>query len=164
VWPLPQPTPPPPPPNTNTTTTTTTTTQVLYIGIPCFTEHPDEIIPTIESILRNGGDDSLKVHVVLCADVSIDPVTKQRVDAVPFGATWKRNDGRFTFTFLNKGLKAFTGKTSSLYLINKVSVCVCVCGAGVGAVRGPDITAGTPCCGAGYKNTSNAFMPTFYSS
>jgi hypothetical protein len=95
--------------------------QVLYIGIPCFTEHPDEIIPTVESILRNGGDDSLRVHVVLTADVAIDSKTKQRVDAVPFGATWKRCDGRFTFTYLNKGLKAFTGKTSSLYLINKVS-------------------------------------------
>ena len=93
---------------------------MLYIGIPCFTEHPDEIIPTIESILRNGGDVSVRVHIVLVADVAIDAQTKQRVDAVPFGATWKRNDGRYTFTFLNKGVKSFTGKTSSLYFINKV--------------------------------------------
>ena len=149
---------------------------MLYIGIPCFTEHPDEIIPTIESILRNGGDDSLKVHVVLCADVSIDPVTKQRVDAVPFGAMWKRNDGRFTFTFLNKGLKAFTGKTSSLYLINKVSVCVCVGLVLVlfGALISPpahhvvvqDIKIPrTLSCQCFYPvHTSNGFMPTFYSS
>jgi len=59
---------------------------------------------------------------VLVADVAINPQTKQRVNAVPFGATWKRNDGRFMFTFLNKGLKAFTGKASSLYLINKVDM------------------------------------------
>jgi len=41
------------------------------------------------------------------------------VSQTPFGATWTRPDGRFTFTFLNKGLKAFTGKTSSLYLLVK---------------------------------------------
>jgi hypothetical protein len=38
---------------------------------------------------------------------------------VPFGVTWSRNDGAFSFTFINKGLSTFTGKTSSLYLISK---------------------------------------------
>ena len=92
---------------------------VLYIGIPCFTEHPEEILPTIESILLQGGYDSLRVHIVLAADITLDPRTRQRIDTVPFGITWQRLDGRFTFTYLNKGLAAFTGKTSSLYLISK---------------------------------------------
>lgn len=93
--------------------------RVLYIGIPCFTEHPDEIIPTVESILRNGGDDALRVHVVLCGDVAINPTTKERINQTPFGVSWTRLDKKFSMTFLNKGLKAFTGKTSSLYMLSK---------------------------------------------
>jgi len=93
--------------------------RTLYIGIPCFEEPPDEIIPTVESILRNGGDDSCRVHVVLCGDVSKDKVTGERIDQTPFGVTWTREDKKFSMTFLNKGLKAFTGKSSSLYMISK---------------------------------------------
>ena len=116
--------------------------KTLFIGIPCFTEHPEEILPTIESILRcvalcfcvvgriislnlpcdahrNGGDDAPHVHVVLCCDILLNPETRKRIDTIPFGLTWARDDGVFTFTYLNKGLSQFTGKTSSLYLISK---------------------------------------------
>jgi len=56
--------------------------KTFYIGIPCFTETPEEILPTIESILRNGGDEAPRVHIILCCDVRLNNQTRQRVDTV----------------------------------------------------------------------------------
>ena len=97
--------------------------QRIFVGVACFNEHPDEIIPTIESILRSGGDDALKVHIILACDIALGQ-QKDRVDSVPFGVTWTRPDGRISLTYLNKGLKQFTGKSSSLYLIAKYTCAI----------------------------------------